>query len=312
MPTSLSFPTSTAFLLRFLNWGASKLISTARAIAEVDPYLEVEVWPMGFVPEVMEDFLGGLDLVVDACDAPSAKALLRLGARDRRMPLVMETNDRGLLDIERYDLEETEDFLHGRLTAEQLTELAEWRSMDSGTCSMPLWTCLPSATGPRRALEKSGRPWLDGLNCTAMWPSAQGWLLRQPGAFYSGRTSQINASDSISMSSSPSHIPRESVDVARSLREATLHVFASSDDLDLSRRFADGHKAVLSASGISNLTSFDEEWVGDPDTTLFLLTAQDEEVLLSGMRLQKRQKDNALPLERAVGADHPQVMAALR
>ncbi len=114
------------------------------------------------------------------------------------------------------------------------------------------------------------------------------------------------------MSSSPSHIPRESVDVARSLREATLHVFASSDDLDLSRRFADGHKAVLSASGISNLTSFDEEWVGDPDTTLFLLTAQDEEVLLSGMRLQKRQKDNALPLERAVGADHPQVMAAMR
>ena len=109
--------------------GASKLVSTARAIAEVDPYFGVEVWPMGFVPEVMEEFLGGLDLVVDACDAPSAKALLRLGARDRRMPLVMETNDRGLLDIERYDLEETEDYLHGRLTAEQLTELAgggEW------------------------------------------------------------------------------------------------------------------------------------------------------------------------------------------
>ena len=40
------------------------------------------------------------------------------------------------------------------------------------------------------------------------------------------------------MSSSPSHIPRESVDVARGLREATLHVFASADDLDLSRRFS--------------------------------------------------------------------------
>ena len=42
--------------------GESKLISAARAIAEVDPYLEVEVWPGGFVPEVMSDFLGGLDL----------------------------------------------------------------------------------------------------------------------------------------------------------------------------------------------------------------------------------------------------------
>lgn len=104
--------------------GGSKVISAARAIAEVDPYLEVEVWPEGFAPEVMSDFLGGLDLVVDACDAPSAKALLRLGARDRRMPLIMETNDRGLVDIERYDQEETQEFLHGRISVEQLTELA--------------------------------------------------------------------------------------------------------------------------------------------------------------------------------------------
>ncbi len=104
--------------------GQSKVISAARAIAEVDPYLEVEIWPDGFAPEVMSDFLDGLDLVVDSCDAPWAKALVRLGARDRRMPLVMETNDRGLVDIERYDLEETVGFLHGRLSPEQLTELA--------------------------------------------------------------------------------------------------------------------------------------------------------------------------------------------
>lgn len=109
--------------------GQSKVISAARAIAEVDPYLEVAVWPEGFAAEVMADFMAGLDLVVDACDSPQAKALLRLGARDRRMPLVMETNDRGLIDIERYDLESTEEFLHGRLTTEQVTDLAgggEW------------------------------------------------------------------------------------------------------------------------------------------------------------------------------------------
>jgi hypothetical protein len=40
------------------------------------------------------------------------------------MPLIMETNDRGMVDIERYDLETTEEFLHGRITAEQITELA--------------------------------------------------------------------------------------------------------------------------------------------------------------------------------------------
>lgn len=113
------------------------------------------------------------------------------------------------------------------------------------------------------------------------------------------------------MSSSPSHIPRESVDVARSLREVTLHVFSSADDPDLSRRFAEGHRAVLRASGITRLTSFGDSWVGDPDTTLFLLTCQEDEVLLSGMRLQKRQPDRALPLERAVGAEHPELLRAL-
>lgn len=113
------------------------------------------------------------------------------------------------------------------------------------------------------------------------------------------------------MSSSPSHIPRESVDIARSLREVTLHVFASADDPALSRQFAEGHKAVLKASGITNLTSFGDEWMGDPDTTVFLLTCQDDEVLLSGMRLQKRQADHPLPLERAVGRNHPEVVRAL-
>ena len=105
--------------------GTEKWRSTARAIAEVDPYLEVVVWPEGFRAEDMSDFMDGIDLVVDACDGPAAKALLRLGARDRRLPLIMETNDRGLLDVERYDIEDTRDFLHGRVTAEQLTELAQ-------------------------------------------------------------------------------------------------------------------------------------------------------------------------------------------
>ena len=138
--------------------GAPKWASTARAIAEIDPYLEVEVWPEGFRREDIADFLDGVDLVVDACDGPEAKALLRFSARDRRIPLIMETNDRGLLDVERYDLEETVDFLHGRVTAEQLTELAErgtwtreWLDafVDLSAISPRAWTAWP----------RSGRPW---------------------------------------------------------------------------------------------------------------------------------------------------------
>ena len=100
------------------------------------------------------------------------------------------------------------------------------------------------------------------------------------------------------MSSSPSHIPRESVDIARTLRDVTLHIFRSSDDAGLSARFAEGHQAVLRAAGIRNLTSFGKDWLGDPETTMFLLTCQDDEVLLSGMRLQRRSGVGSLPMER--------------
>ena len=244
-------------------------------------------------------FPGGLDLVVDACDAPSAKALLRLGARDRRMPLIMETNDRGLLDIERYDLEETEDFLHGRTTAEQLTELAGGGAWTPELLDAFVDLVCHQRQGQREPWRSREDPWWVGRNCTAMWPWARNGRLRLRAAFYSGKTSQINASDSISMSSSPSHIPRESVDVARGLREATLHVFASSDDLTCPAvcRWAQSGSAVL---GHLQPHSLWRRMGGRPDTTLFLLTCRDEEVLLSGMRLQKR-RDHACHWSGAVG-----------
>lgn len=113
------------------------------------------------------------------------------------------------------------------------------------------------------------------------------------------------------MSSSPSHIPRESVDIARTLREVTLHIFRSSDDAGLSARFAEGHKSVLRAAGIRNLTSFGQDWLGDSNTTLFLLTCQDDEVLLSGMRLQRRTAPGTLPIEKAVGGLSPDLMRYL-
>ena len=153
-----------------LELGMPKWMSAARAIAEVDPYLEVKVWPQGFRREDIADFLDGVDLVVDACDGPEAKALLRLGARDRRIPLIMETNDRGLLDVERYDLEETVDFLHGRVTAEQLTDLAQ-----GGTWTREWLDAFVdlSSISPRAAdsLAEVGRTWRAGPNCTAMSPS---------------------------------------------------------------------------------------------------------------------------------------------
>ena len=43
------------------------------------------------------------------------KVLLRERARELRMPVVMETSDRGVLDVERFDLEPDRPLLHGRM-----------------------------------------------------------------------------------------------------------------------------------------------------------------------------------------------------
>ena len=97
--------------------GQPKWLITAREIAEIDPYLRVEVFPNGVTDDNIDQFLDGLDLICDACDDLATKASLRLNARARRLPIIMDTSDRGMLDVERYDQPEkiAPGYLHGRI-----------------------------------------------------------------------------------------------------------------------------------------------------------------------------------------------------
>ncbi len=98
-----------------LDLGLNKAIVTARRIAELDPYLAVLVEPAGLTAENLDDFLGGLDVLIEECDSLDVKLLVREGARARGIPVVMETSDRGLLDVERFDLEPGREPFHGLL-----------------------------------------------------------------------------------------------------------------------------------------------------------------------------------------------------
>ena len=98
-----------------LDIGVNKAVVAARRIAEVDPYLPVDVEQCGLRPETIDGFLEGLDLVVEECDSLDMKVLVRLKARERGIPVLMETSDRGLLDIERFDLDRERPLFHGLL-----------------------------------------------------------------------------------------------------------------------------------------------------------------------------------------------------
>ncbi len=95
--------------------GVNKATAAARRIAEIDPYLDVRVMSSGLIPETVDDFLDGLDVVVEECDSLDMKALVRETARARRQPVLMATSDRGLVDIERFDLEPGRPIFHGLL-----------------------------------------------------------------------------------------------------------------------------------------------------------------------------------------------------
>lgn len=107
-----------------LDLGVNKAVVAARRIAEIDPYVRVVVQPAGITPETLGTFLEGLDLVVEECDALDIKLLVREEARARRIPVVMETSDRGVLDVERFDLEPDREIFHGLLPGVQSSDLA--------------------------------------------------------------------------------------------------------------------------------------------------------------------------------------------
>lgn len=98
------------------NLGMPKVIVAAREIAEMDPFLTVKVYTDGATESNLDDFLtagGKLDVLVEECDGIDVKILSRQKARRHRIPVVMDTNDRGMLDIERFDLDPDYPLLHG-------------------------------------------------------------------------------------------------------------------------------------------------------------------------------------------------------
>lgn len=98
--------------------GLPKTVIAAREIAELDPYLKVVLYNDGITPENLSEFLHGnahqpLDLLVEVCDGAPVKFMARKAARSLRIPVIMDTNDRGMIDIERFDLDPQRPLLHG-------------------------------------------------------------------------------------------------------------------------------------------------------------------------------------------------------
>lgn len=119
--------------------GMSKVIIAARQIAELDPYIKVKCFTEGLNKENIRDFFlgeGKIDILVEECDGLEIKVLSRVIAKELRIPVVMDTNDNGMLDVERFDLEPNRPIFHGRtkdlegLSADELVKMLKGLTVD--------------------------------------------------------------------------------------------------------------------------------------------------------------------------------------
>jgi molybdopterin/thiamine biosynthesis adenylyltransferase len=98
------------------NLGLNKTVIAAREIAEIDPFIKVKIFNDGLTADNINDFFlkdGRLDLLVEVCDGLDIKIQSRYKARELQIPVIMDTNDKGMLDVERFDLEPNRPILHG-------------------------------------------------------------------------------------------------------------------------------------------------------------------------------------------------------
>ncbi|MFI5229001.1 MAG: Rv1355c family protein [Gemmatimonadales bacterium] len=96
--------------------GVNKTVLAAREMLVIDPYLDITRYPRGVTPENMDDFLlggGKLDLLVEECDDLYVKLVIRERCKALAIPVIMDTSDRGLLDVERFDREPDRPIMHG-------------------------------------------------------------------------------------------------------------------------------------------------------------------------------------------------------
>ncbi|MGE2734519.1 Rv1355c family protein [Mycolicibacterium vaccae] len=150
--------------------GVNKAVVAARRIAEVDPYLDVEVLESGLSSETLDEFLEGLDIVIEECDSLDVKAMVREGARARGIPVLMASSDRGLIDVERFDEDPQRALFHGLLGNVDAAALSALDSQEKVPHVLRILDAASLSTRGAASLVEVGRT-------LATWPQLVGDVL---------------------------------------------------------------------------------------------------------------------------------------
>ena len=137
--------------------GSDKTAIVARQIWEIDPYAQLSVVGEGVTPDNVASFLDGLDVVIEECDSLAMKFAVREHARARRLPVLMATSDRGMFDVERFDLEPDRPLFHGlagKLTSSDLDAASGTGGLSRANARRRWWFRSSRLTACRRAWRR--------------------------------------------------------------------------------------------------------------------------------------------------------------
>jgi molybdopterin/thiamine biosynthesis adenylyltransferase/nitroreductase len=144
--------------------GINKAVLTARSLLEIDPYLRIHVEALGLHADNIDAFLSAPrpDVIIEECDDIPMKFLVREAARQAGIPVVMETSDRGMLDVERFDLDPNRAIFHGLTThtsGHDLRGASPTRKLQAAMAIVGLDTVSPRLAASAMEIGRSLRSW---------------------------------------------------------------------------------------------------------------------------------------------------------
>jgi hypothetical protein len=81
---------------------------------------------------------------------------------------------------------------------------------------------------------------------------------------------------------------------------AKIRAYKAPEDVESSLRYIDGHKKVLEAYGVKQVTSAVHDWLHDENTFVIIVESEDGDKIYGGGRIQIRSKQMPLPMEGAI------------
>jgi len=116
-PDTISATNLNRMRFDFTDVGVNKGELIARYIYQLNPYAKVRLYTDGITDGNIEEFIDGLDVLVEELDEIEMKVRMRIEAKKRKIPVVMVTDnaDSVIIDIERFDTNPDLKIFHGNL-----------------------------------------------------------------------------------------------------------------------------------------------------------------------------------------------------